>query len=558
MVPPPPPSRPHSALELATPPRPGRFRLACVVGLLAVLVRLVVISAPPPDLSYQGFVWTEEWLRGNIAHEVLSGPVVPLQDHQIPFWGGMLAIGLMAVPTFAILGESLFALRLTTLPFAFLLAACGFLLLDRLVSRRAAWIGGILLALTPPGWTYTSVLAQGTHCEQTALGLLLVWLYVEHRRSGTRSLRLAFVVGLVFGLHVSFGAAQILPMLLVFDFACDRRFFLRREYGVRILGMILGALPFLSYEIAYGGMAHENYGYGPLGMITPKGLGVMRDKLASLPFVDFPRSFWFGDGFGRTCGVAVTLALLAAFAGALYVRRGLVVDLFRAMLPWKRANPSLDPLSLVLVWPLAWLVLYALTPLALGPGEWVIDYRYLLPPQIYLFLAAAIALDALAPRSVAWRRASLAVPVAFGLSCAGSALARCDFAHMRERWKTPGSRPDGVARLVLWKHGTRPENLERFVGNVLAKRSGTEQDGLLYEFAKLLRVSLAQSMRNGREPKGDSDDPRRAIVWARDRVPARYRPYFEIQDSGPPQQLPPYSPMFWAQRGEVQPAEWQH
>jgi hypothetical protein len=539
-----------------------------LVGLASVLLRLVVMAAPAADLDYAGHVWTEEFLRGNIAWEVLHGPVVPLQDHQIPFWGGMLVVGLMAVPTFALLGPTLFALRLATLPFSFVFAAAGFLLLDRLVSRRAAWIGGLLLAIAPPGLVFTAVLAQGTHCEQTAIALLLLWLYSVHVKRGLSSARLAFAVGLVFGFHVTFGAAQVLPLLVLFDLARDRLFFLRREFAWRAAGIFVGALPFLRFELVYHGAAHTNYEYGPIGMVTPRSFGEMWDKLARLPFDDFPRSFWFEHSLGldgRWIGIGAGIVLVALYCVAVWTKRSQLIAWMRALAPWRRSgasetvgsrasgwrffagDPMLDPLALVLVMPAVWLVLYALTPLQIGPRDWVIGFRYLLVPQVFLFLTAAVALDALAVHGREnLRKLSLAALAVWLCACAASTLVRCDFEHAASLRRLPGSRPAGVARLVLWKHGTESGPLASFVEAVRTKRTVAEQDDLYYELASLLRIMLNQVERSGAAHPTENRDPRRALSWARDHVPFAFRPWFEVPDTGAVDPLPVRRPDFGA------------
>jgi hypothetical protein len=539
-------------LDPTRPIHGGRFRAAAIVGLLAVLLRLVVIAAPPRDLDYGGYVWVEELLRGNIAWEVLRGPVLPLHDHQIPFWGGMTVIGFLAVPTFALLGPSLFALRMAQLPFAFLLAFAAFLLLDRIASRRAAWIGGLLLAFAPPGLVFTSVLAQGTHCEQTAIALLLLWLYAEHVQKGLTSLRLAFAVGLVFGFHVSFGAAQVLPMIVLFDFLRDRLFFARREFAARAAGIVIGALPFVRYEILSGGAAHVNYGHGPLESLTPESLRASIEKLARLPLDDFPRSFWFEDSLtlpGRVLGIALALALVALYLIALWSRRAQVRACFSALRVWRpgaraRDAVALDPVVLVLALPAVWLVLFALTPLGVGPRDWVIGFRYLLVPGIFLVLTGAIGADALASRSTRARTLVAAGTAGVGLLCAVSTLMRCDFENARALRNLPGARPEGVARIVFWKHGTEPGPLRDFVANVREKRTVAEQEDLYYELAMLLRLGLERMERNKAAPQSDRNDPRAALALVRENVPESFRPWFEVPESGPPPLLPARRPEF--------------
>jgi hypothetical protein len=427
-------------------------------------------------------------------------------------------------------------------------------LIDRLVSRRAAWIAGLLLALAPPGLVYTSVLAQGTHCEQTAIGLLLLWLHAEHVKRGLTSLRLAFAVGLVFGFHVTFGAAQILPLVVLFDFARDRKFFLRREFFVRAVGIVIGALPFLRFEVVYHGAAHHNYEFGPLGMITPRSWAESWDKLVRLPFDDFARSFWFERSFGfdgRWIGIAAGVVLVGLYGVALYARRAAVGAWLRALVPWKRGDAGLDPLALVLVLPAVWLVLYALTPLLIGPRDWIIGFRYLLVPQVFLFLTAAVGIDVLclrAPRGAPSPDARVKRIAVAGLAvwlgaCVISTLVRCDFAHASELRRLPGARPEGVARVVIWKHGTDAGPLASFVENVNAKRSSAEQDEIYYELAGLLRMGVLQVERNRAVPD-EHRDPRRALREIRDLVPPAFKAWFDVPDDVSPERLAPRRPEF--------------
>jgi hypothetical protein len=203
-----------------------------------------------------------------------------------------------------------------------------------------------------------------------------------------------------------------------------------------------------------------------------------------------------------------------------------------------------DPVLLVLALPLVWLVLFALTPLGVGPRDWVIGFRYMLVPQVFLVLTAAIGADAIAGTSARARRIVLAGVAGVALLCATSTLVRCDFENARALRALPGARPEGVARIVLWKHGTEPLPLRSFVAKVRERRTIEEQEELFYELASLLRVGLARMVRNGSTPTFVENDPRRALREVREQVPEAFRSWFEVPESGMPPLLPARRPGF--------------
>ncbi len=523
------------------PSRPA-WIAAFSCGLLAVALRLVVMWAPPLDIYWKGEPWTEEWMRGNIAHELVHGPLLPLQDHQIPFWGGMNWVGVMAAPSFALLGETLFALRLAVLPFAFALAFAGFLLLERRAGRRAAWLGGLVLACMPPGWLYASATAQGTHCELAALVFVLLWLWNEDRLHDHAHKGWSFASGLAYGGHISFGIGPALVLVPLLDWARDRRFCLRAAFLPRLAGIAVGAIPFLFYQLRYGGALRIYDGDTVGGLALPDDGLSPWTKLFDLVSRDWADSLWLqstpqgGVHLGATL---VGLAMALAWAWAAWRWRRELQAWIGAVLPWRPVRVELDAFVVVLAWPIAYLPLYLLAPFGLGLREWLIDYRYLLAPQPFVLLAGIAALAAWSETGAQARRFMVASLVA--LACLGftwSALARLEWSRGAELRQASGSRPAGVAKCLLWKHGTDPERLADFVARVEARRSGAERDELHHELARLLRLMASAQDRQGRVPRGPRDDPRRALEDAARLVAEPRRSYYAI-GSGPVQPLPP-------------------
>src|SRR6202008_3267965 len=164
-------------------PKPHSRGLALAVLLaLALLPRLCVLLAPQADLYRQRhaapqsrpFISVgEEATRGSVALEIVRGPLLPVLDYQYAtFFGGSTVVAVLAAPLFAVFGPRLWALKAVPIGFHLAAVVLLFLILDRFASRRAAWIGGILMALPPPGYTIITTVAWGSHMESNALALL--------------------------------------------------------------------------------------------------------------------------------------------------------------------------------------------------------------------------------------------------------------------------------------------------------------------------------------------------------------------------------------------------
>src|SRR5262245_33544420 len=152
--------------------RPKRSTALAVLIALAVVIRLALILAPRVDLygpdlpQIPGSYIGEEIARGNLAAELLDGPLLSLLDYQYThFFGGSVVTGVLATVPFAVLGPSIVSLKLVPILFELATLVFLFLVLDRWVSRRAAWFGGLLVALSPPGYTQISTIAWGSHME---------------------------------------------------------------------------------------------------------------------------------------------------------------------------------------------------------------------------------------------------------------------------------------------------------------------------------------------------------------------------------------------------------
>ena len=116
-------------------------------------------------------------------------------------------------------------MRLPNLLYDWVTIACLFLLVDRLFSRRAAWIAGLLACVPSPGYAMVGAIAWASHVEANAFAMLVLWLWTLHVFSEERRLAGAFGVGVVAGLALWFhyGLALWLAVMLLVEALRDRR-----------------------------------------------------------------------------------------------------------------------------------------------------------------------------------------------------------------------------------------------------------------------------------------------------------------------------------------------
>lgn len=473
----------------ARPARVWRGALAC--ALIAAALRLAVILMPPEDLKWGGFVWNEEWLRGNVAHEILHGRLVPLPDHAVGLWGGVVAVGTVAVPFFAAFGEFLPALRMACLPFPMIEAAAAFALLHRLAGPRAAWAGALVLAIAPPGPVLDSVLAQGTHQHFQALVLAWMWFGVEvrARRAGP------FAHGALaasLGLLLYFGGSMLIALAVVLDLILDRSWWRDAKLvAARIGGFALGCMPLVFARASSPETALGIYGHGPAGLAFGGGEQPLT-RFVDLVARHVPESFWVRGPAGYAIGVAWSIVLVASWAVAAWT--------------WRRQR---DPAYVaLLVYPPIFVAIWTVSPLVRGEEDHIVALRYMLPLIGVLSLTSGLAIERIGR---AQPRTALAILAAMLALSVATLVPKLQPSAAAENWRTPGARPAGVARIHLWRNGTDPAAMERFLERVDQRRQGAEREAVLRELEKLVEVG-ARARTRVRDRGEPGEDP--APWWA--------------------------------------------
>jgi 4-amino-4-deoxy-L-arabinose transferase-like glycosyltransferase len=517
------------------------WKVALVLAALSTVLKLCLLVFPSVHVS-PGWVLAEEMHRGNIAKEILRGPLLPILDYSwAPNVGGSVVAGVLAVPFVAVFGETIAAVRAVPILFNALCVALVVLLLDRFASRRAAWIGGALVAIAPPGYSLLAITAFGTHVEGNALTLACVFLFLELHRLGARGLegsareaRTALAFGLCagFALYFCYSVAVALLALLAYEFAHDKLFLARRWARFALLGFAIGFAPWVAYNAAcdFRGLSIYETPIGERVSWANLAAGGF-DRLVLLLGDLLPNSFYFKAlGPGRATGAIVALAFLSCVVALAWSCRARLAQCARATFSLRRRPNDLGIEVLFLLYVLVFVIGFAATDMGLSSISNGIahDGRYAAPLYPFLAMIAACALDR------AWNRAPPrvarfvhAVPFALAaLSCIGT-LGACDFSRAGECFRQPGTSDELLARWMAATWRTDVDRLDRVVERIERTRTPEFADGMIFMIAQGLKWGIACPQRGDPNVREKTRRNIAALGFLHDRVADAYKPYCE-------------------------------
>ncbi len=474
------------------------WKCALLLAALSTALKLCLLVFPSEHVS-PGWIFGEEQHRGNIANEILRGPLLSIQDyHWTPREGGSLVVGLLAVPSIAIFGDSIAAVRLVPIAFNALTVALLFLILDRLVSRRAAWIGGILMACAPPGYTLVSITAWGTHVENNALTLLCTYAFLVVQERGSRETRTAVLFGVCAGFMLYFGylSAVALAAITVYAFLRDKLFFTRRWARFALLGFVIGFTPWLTYNLQTGFRGLLVYGNPISAEVSASGLFDQGWKRISSLFVDqIPNAFFLGAIPGLDpmwAGRVVEILFLGLLASLAWTYRGRFGAAVRGLVARGRTTELGAPV-LFLLYVAVFVLVYgsANTVSDLVENSMAHEGRYIGALYPFLVLCAACALDVLLETRPRARILLRAIPVLLaGLFAAGT-LAVCDASRAGESFRRPGTSDARLAQWMGWTWRTDVGRLDRIVDGLENRRTPEIADGMIFMIAQALKWGIS-------------------------------------------------------------------
>ena len=533
-----------------------------VLVALSTLLKLTILLCESDHVS-PDWVLPEELHRGNIAQEILDGPLLALQDyHHAPNVGGSLVVGIAAVPFIALFGPSIVSVRLVPVLFNALTVALLFLVLDRFVNRRAAWIGGLLIAIAPPGYSLISVTAWGTHLENNAQTMACLYLFLSlraevdaSRMTDTRSGLRAFAFGALAGFATYFGYMFLIALLamLFFEFLHDKLFVLRPWFRAFVLGFAIGIVPWVTYNRThdFGGLSVYNESLAD--HIAPSRVL----PAASANFVELvsrflPSSFFFRD-FPHVADPSVVewsfyLALAVLVAIAAWSARDSIARAFAALFRRRGATPPLAPAVCFLIYVIAFAGAFSMFDFQQAEAGFAIahDGRHVAPLYPFLVMLAAIGLDFIARHGSIARVAAGSITAILCATCLVGTLAICDFDRFGASLHEPGTSEEELARFIAWRYKADVPRLERLLAKLDTSRPERVRDGMIFCLAEnlkwaLLRLDPADAYKHATRQRFED-----ALHFLHEHVDARYKPYCE--DPIPGERLYAYGEHaeFWA------------
>jgi 4-amino-4-deoxy-L-arabinose transferase-like glycosyltransferase len=554
----------------ARPPRADHevagWKVALVLALLSTSLKVALLLFQRSDVA-PAWVLPEEQHRGNIAQEVIEGPLLPVQDYQhAPNVGGSVVVGLLAVPFVALFGDSIAAVRAVPILFNALAVLLLVRVLDRYVSRRAAWIGGALFALAPPGYSLISITAFGTHLENNALTMLALLLYLElHRigigeagngrgagstaRSGPeparaplRERRTALALGVVCGFALYFGYffGVALLTMLVYELLHDKVFWLRRWFRYALVGFVVGFAPWISYNLATGFRGLVIYDEPITTRFSVLNLVSGGWHRFTLFFRDqLPSSFFFRglpEGLRVPAGWFAALVLLALAAVAGWQMRARIREAVRALVSLRERPRDLGAPFLFALYLPIYLLSFLSADVGMGEiaSRFAHDGRYCAPLYPFLCLVAACALDRIAevvPRGRVLAHATTAGMC--GLFFAGT-LAVCDAEGPTRATETPGSSQEQFASWMAWTWRTDLARVDRIVQGVQTRRPPDVADGMIFMLAQGLKWGMRMQDVTTESGRAKFEKNAVALRHLHERVADAYKPYCEMPLPGEP------------------------
>lgn len=473
--------------------RPWLFLLGLVI--LLCVQRGAVYSAPRVDLlgTYDGGIAleerlihvTEERARLNVSEDILRGPVVPLIDYQYAnYCGGSLIVSLLMMPLVAVMGPTLWVLRITALAFNLLALVLLYAILRRWVSQRAALFGGLLWALMTPGLLINTMVVWGTHVESNVLALGTLWLWLSlHSRPTGKTAKRAWL-GVLQGLNLYIGYQTLLAIGMLAFFDLHRKGRPKASGWVaQGLGFLVGFAPWLWYNLRHDFSGFRIYEHTGSQNLVSTGAG---EKLVGFFAHDLPTAQWFAlpwESLGHTWGLIYTTALvLAAMFGALHFGRS------PANPTAQKDSPTPNPAQVAGLWLLGFLALYTFTRFGVKESEGVFGYRYPLIAMPWLILAAGVGLDRLASWQAPGRALAWGVSLLFaGTSLWAAAPGLTNFDRFGEERTAIMTNTHSHVLWLFSSYRYTPERYPPLIANLRAKRTPEEFETMMRELGQKIQ-----------------------------------------------------------------------
>jgi len=356
--------------------------LGLLTGLF-LLSRLLLLL-----FAVDAFSFFEEYHTGTAIRDLVQGLRMPFLEYQdMRHSGEVLVLAIVGSPFFLLFGDTLLAVKLSSLTLHVLMFGAAYLLLDRFSGRLAGLAGAGLLILAPPSIVRTALIPIYQHSEVLVFAFVAYLLLLSGPRGGlARHAALGLVCGLGLFYSYTFAAAlAAMASLLAIRPGLRPR---GREILVGCGTFLLAMAPRLVQTFEPGGPPLRIGGRSVWAWFSEQSPAQVASRTVFLLGRYLPESFFFRS---PSLGAAYLLALLAAGGVAAWwsVRR-----LARATEAGRRLPCGRAELGGLLVAHAGFYLL------AVGISGFDLErtpdgYRYVIPVHFVLILLAALGLQEL-------------------------------------------------------------------------------------------------------------------------------------------------------------------
>ncbi len=344
--------------------------------LLFTLSRLLPVFTAVERVSHY-----DELDLGVIAKDWIEGPRLPFWHYQMdPYGGESIVLGALAVPFVKLLGPTLLAVKIPSLIFAIITFIISFFFLLNHFSRRAAIAGALLLIFAPPSFVQFSLAGLSGHAEALAFSLGSLYFFYLYLFGAKKNSHL-FLFGVLSGFGFWFFNQNIMMTLtcMVSWLILDRKSFFSRAFLVFFAGLVFGLTPWFSYISYYRmeGLAFTLTNFSQTAE-NLSSLAYLSKKAVKLLLLHLPNSFSFFPAFGIHEKICSWIYFCIAYIPIIFLAAK------------QGRSAKLLPL---LIFPIVFVIMFALSYFDIAADIGYIGYRYLAPLQFISLLLAAILLS---------------------------------------------------------------------------------------------------------------------------------------------------------------------
>ncbi len=373
----------------STKPEPFGRRIIAGIVFLYLLMRLALIWKAPSI-----FCVPQELYQGYIAFDWIHGLKTSLLNYQVdPYTAGSIVVGTLAAPFFYLLGPNLFALK--CVPLLFSAGALTWILftLRDYFNRQTVIAAGMLAVFAPPGFTFLSAIALGSHPESVFFAGMITFYFLRTVAKPFQNLNL-ILWGLASGAGFWFAHINIAPLitaLLLCVFLKPSGDNVRRGL-IWSIAFLAGFWPWLLYNSTHHwqGVQFLSDALRPSSLAPWLLIKTTGGEFLRTLFLYFPESFFYRS----QAGIDLTVFELIYLGLILILYCFFALEFFRRLKTGKLpANKQSFPFIFFLLFPLIFLMFFAY---ARGEFPWharwnPYRFRYLTPLFTFSIIPAAIA-----------------------------------------------------------------------------------------------------------------------------------------------------------------------